>query len=365
MIIKQDFSLKVRPHLNFIAFIKFLAMIYIIKWHIYHWRKIKIDMGGRMCEILFISSGFLVGYNYYQKYVPDSFTYSFKYIYKHFRTFYPLNLINILYGVYLYKKKLDRSHKEIVILNVLLLESWTRYVKKSILYHGVAWFLSALLFCYFLTPFLLKGITNIKNSIILFIIFAFIRIEIEEYITKGSINLLDVNFHRGPIIRCMEYYLGMLMIPMFFKLKKFLDGKKDKFMIKIIFTLIQINSPTIVYFFMYKYNFVLHRCYFVLIFCVFIFLIGYDYGYLSKIISHRFFKLIMGCQMEMYLFQITLNNIINRNMRFIIKKFLYYPEFIIKIIIIFIVAFIYKILFKQKLAKMLDFIFILIKSVFT
>ena len=175
-----------------------------------------------------------------------------------------------------------------------------------------------------------------------------------------------MNFHRGPIIRCMEYYLGMLMIPIFFKLKKFLDGKKDKFMIKIIFTLIQINATTIIYFLMYKYNFVLHRCYFVLIFCVFIFVIGYDYGYLSKIISQSFFKLIMGCQMEMYLFQMTLNDIINKNMKYIKMKFHNYPEFqfIIKIIIIFIVAFIYKILFKQKLAKILDLIFILIKSIF-
>ena len=245
MKITQVFSMKPRSHLNYIAFIKFLAMILIIKWHIYHWRKKPISFGARMCEILFVSSGFLVGYNYYQKDVPDTFTYSFKYTYKHFRTFYPLNLINIICGVYIRKKKLDRSHKEIVILNVLLLESWTRYIKKSILYHGIAWFLSALLFCYFLTPFLLRGITNIKNSIILFVIVALIRIEIEEYIKKGSINLLDLNFHRSPIIRCMEYYLGMLIIPSFFQFKKFLDEIKDKFLIKIIFICLLMISKII------------------------------------------------------------------------------------------------------------------------
>ena len=56
-----------RKVLNYLAFIKFFAMIKIIKWHVIIWEKKKIDYGARMCEILFISSGFLVGYNYYRK----------------------------------------------------------------------------------------------------------------------------------------------------------------------------------------------------------------------------------------------------------------------------------------------------------
>jgi peptidoglycan/LPS O-acetylase OafA/YrhL len=52
-----------RKSLKYIAFIKFWAMILIIKWHVIPWKIIKIDYGARMCEILFICSGFLVGYN--------------------------------------------------------------------------------------------------------------------------------------------------------------------------------------------------------------------------------------------------------------------------------------------------------------
>ena len=68
-----------RKALNYIAFIKFLAMIKIIKWHIYKWDNKPIDYGARMCEILFISSGFLVGYNHYEKNMPCDYETSFKY----------------------------------------------------------------------------------------------------------------------------------------------------------------------------------------------------------------------------------------------------------------------------------------------
>lgn len=340
-------------------------MIFIIKWHYYPWKKKKINYGRRMCELLFVSSGFLVGYNYYKKDVPDNFTYSFKYIYKHLRIFYPLNLINIIFGAYLSKKKLDKRHIDIFIIKVLLLDSWTRYDNKVNLYQGIAWFLSSLLFCYFLTPFLLKGIKKIKTSTIIFIIVALIRIEIEEHIKKTSINLLDVQLHRGPVIRCMEFYLGMLIIPSFFKLKTYFDEIKDKYLIKILFSIIQITAIIIIYYLMIKYNDILLRCYFVLFFCVFIFVIGFDYGYLSNVISNNIFKFILSCQMEMYLFQSTINEIIINNK--IDKKWKFLNnteiEFNINLIIVFIVSFVYKSLFKQNLAKVMDFIVKIIKKI--
>ena len=92
-----------RKKLNFIAFIKFLAMLKIIKWHIYNWELKPIDYGARMCEILFISSGFLVGYNYYEKNMQSNYETSFKYSYKHLRNFYPLVVINTIYNFFIIK----------------------------------------------------------------------------------------------------------------------------------------------------------------------------------------------------------------------------------------------------------------------
>ena len=117
-----------RKKLYYIALIKFIAMIKIIKWHVFIWNIKLIDYGARMCEILFISSGFLVGYNYYSFSMPSTYESSIKYSYKHLRSFYPLEMINTLYGFYFYKGKLyNLTDIEVLISNLLLIKSWSRY----------------------------------------------------------------------------------------------------------------------------------------------------------------------------------------------------------------------------------------------
>lgn len=293
-----------RKPLNYIAAIKFLAMIKIIKWHVIVWKEKPIDWGARMCEILFIASGFLVGYNHYQRNMPSDYTTSFKYSYKHLRTFYPLEILMTIIGFFIKKERnFNLTDFEILISNFLLLDSWTRYSKLISSFNGISWFLSSLLFCYFLVPLLLKGIKNIKVSLILFLIVSIIRIATEEIIMNGGLNIFDAHVQRGPFIRLFEFYMGMLMIPTFFSFKYKLDKYRNNYIIKMLYSFIQLFFPMIMYYIMLKYNNILYRCYFVLIFCVFIFIIAYDYGFLSDLFSHKLCVKIMSCQMEMYLIQ--------------------------------------------------------------
>lgn len=359
---QKKVNIERRKALNYLAFIKFLAMIMIVKWHLFFWKKKPIDLGARMCEILFVTSGFLVGYNYYKKNMPCDYETSFNYSYKHLRSFYPLELINIIYGYCIHKgKKYDLTEFVILLSNLLMLKSWSRHHKLIGRFNGITWFLTNLLFCYFLTPLLLQGIKNINNSVILFFIFSFIRTATEEVIYHGAFNIFDTRFHRGPIIRLLEFYMGMLLIPMFFYFKYYIDKYKNKLLIRIIFTFIQIILPIIIYLIMLKYNHLLLRCYFVLIFCFFVFIISYDYGFLSDLFAHKLCNKIMSCQMEMFLFQKTIKNIFRHK---IIKKNFEYMfnnkqiQFLIKLFILFILGFCYKILFKEKFAKYLDIIFI-------
>ena len=170
LIPNTNFSIKStrRKNLYYIAFIKFFAMIKIIKWHVYRWKKREINYGARMCEILFISSGFLVGYNYYQRNIPCDYETSFKYTYKHLRNFYPLECLNTIYGFYKKpNKKYNLTELEILISNFLIIKSWSMNIKLAQYFTGLSWFLSNLLFCYFFVPLLLKGINCCKNSLIL------------------------------------------------------------------------------------------------------------------------------------------------------------------------------------------------------
>ena len=354
-----------RRKLYYIGFIKFIAMIKIIKWHVISWNKKRIDYGARMCEILFISSGFLVGYNYYSHPMPTTYESSIKYVYKHLRSFYPLEMINTLYGFYLYKRKsFNLTEIEILISNLLLIKSWSRFSQLASCFNGISWFLSALIFCYFLAPILLKAIEKKKSSLILFFLISALRISIEEFINKGALNMFDVHFHRGPIIRLLEFFLGLLMIPTYFTLKSKINKIENNKCIKILFTFIQIFLIICSYYLMLFYNNILSRCYFVIIFCVFIFISGYDYGYLSDFISNRIFQNIMSCQMEMYLIQNTINNIINTisnhlNWHISLNTEI---EFLIKLIIIFIVGFFYKKFAKEEFSKYFDFFTFKIKK---
>lgn len=352
---------KRRNYLYFISFMKFLAMIIIIRFHIIPRRKINIDYGARMCEFLFVCSGFLVGYNHYKNEMDSSFHQSFKYSYKSFRTFYPLELLNIIViFIFIQKNKLktvDLTRIELLMANIFMLKSWgPTYVAFS--FNGPSWFLGSLLFCYIMTPLLLCGIKNYNRAFILFILISLIRVGIEEFINHGAINIFLIQIHVGPIIRCMEFYLGMLIIPLFFIIKDYCDKMKNKNLLKIFDTIIQITLPLCFYLFMLKFNKSLLRCYYVLIFTFLTFILALDYGYLSNLFSMKFFKKLINYQLEMFLLQgltITTIKIITNDYKW--KN--YNIKFLIILIIIYILSFIYKTLFKDSLTKILDkFIYI-------
>lgn len=357
---------KKRKHLNYISFLKFISMIVIISWHIFPFKSKPIDLGIRMCEFLFISSGFLVGYNHYEISMPPTFQQSFNYAYKSFRLFYPLILINIIFNISLNNrfkiKNMNITEIELLLANIFMVKSWGP-VFVAFSFNGLSWFLCCLLFCYFMTPLLLCGIQTLRGSIILFLLFALIRISLEEFIIKGGYNILNCQFHVGPVIRCIEYYLGMLLIPLFFIIKYYLDKFNKKILFIILFTIFQIVLPISFYFFMLKYDKIIYRCYFVLIYCLLIPIISFDYGYLSYLFSLKYFKKIMSYQLEMYLFQLNVNDLIIKIMIF--KKWKFPPRvlfFFIRLLIIFLFALIYKNLFKEPFAKILDKIINLIKK---
>ena len=164
----------------------------------------------------------------------------------------------------------------------------------------------------------------------------------------------------------MEFYLGMLISPLFFYFKIYLDNKDNKILFKFLFTLEQIVLPIIVYYLMNKYDRIIHRCYFVLIFCAFLFIIGFDYGCISDIFSMKIIQKIMSYQMEMYLFHLTVNKLILKIVLTTKIKFMINLElkFFLKLIIIFIFAFLYKTLIKEKFANFMDKIIDFFKYIF-
>ena len=354
-----------REALHYIALMKFCAMILILRWHLYNWERRTIDLGARMTEFLFISSGFLVGYNYYQREMPATYEASFKYAYKHLRLFYPLHFINSIYSFFHLRVKLNLTNYQMLILNFLMLKVWSSNKNYALGFNGISWFVSILLFLYFLSPLLLQGIKTLKKSLIIFVFVAITRYGIELLIIKGSLNFMDFNFHRGPIIRAMDFYLGMLVIPLFIEIKNFLDVIQNKFYVIYLFTIIQLFFPVVIYYIISEYS-NLGRKFFIFIFTASTFIIGFDYGIITNIVKKEICQKIMSCQMEMYLLHPDLNAILVKIFKILNKNWPKNRElnFLIKFLFVFINSYAYKKYLRNKLAVFMDKIVDLFKKIF-
>ena len=286
VILKKPIHKVKRKNLNYLGFHKFFGMFLIIRMHLYSHHTKPFDYGKRMCELLFLSSGFLVGYNYFDNKMDSTYLSSFKYAYKHLRTFYPFYLINFLYGLYFYKNsiKFGLTFIELFLINIFMISNWSSHRKIARFYFGISWFLDNILYCYFLSPLLLLSINSLKNSLKC-LFFAFLsRILVEEFLNRGAYNIFNTNYHCGPIIRMLEFYIGLLLSPLFLKLKTYLDKYQNKLTFITIFSIIQIILPIYLCYLMIIYDKIFLRCYFVLILSIYIFIIGYDYGYLSVLV---------------------------------------------------------------------------------
>ena len=372
-IVNNESNKKKRDYLKYISFIKFIAVIIIIKWHKVRYIKWGFHVGGRMVEILFISSGFLVGYNYFNFQINSTYEYSFKYTYKHLRVFYPLYIINLIISLIQNKIKSNYVNKkhfsfldniQIILIKITLLQTWSKYINS--IFNEATWFLSILIQSYFLSPFLLKGIKNIKISTTLFIIVALTRVLVEYFVKNGEINFFQTHLYFGPIIRLLEFYLGMLMIPLFFYIKIRLDQIVIyKRILKVFYTIIQIIVPIQQYLIMRKYK-NSYSCYHVIYCCIFIFVIAFDYGYLSNIINNKILDKLKSCQYEVYILQSKLDIFFTKFFSLKFKKNPLYIEilFHLKLTLIFLISYNYKIFLKEKFAKMMDNLILLISKLF-
>ena len=129
--LKKSNNIIKRPNLNYLDFNKFVGMYLIIRIHIYDNKNMPFDFGIRICELLFVSSGFLVGYNYYKKPMEYNFISSVKYAYKHLRSFYLYYIFNLFYGLYLSKDKIKINITciELLLINLLLIAIWSKHRK--------------------------------------------------------------------------------------------------------------------------------------------------------------------------------------------------------------------------------------------
>ena len=158
-----------RPYLNGLAGLKFLAVVMIFWWHS-ELQSPPVDLGARMCEFFFVASGFLMAYNYlFRKPVPATWKESWRFMGQRFLRVWPLHAF--MFVLFLAGEKLRHgllSLREIgsAVLNLTLTQAWAWDREIVMDYNGITWFLSTLMFCYLLTPLMLKLFEGRKKTVL-------------------------------------------------------------------------------------------------------------------------------------------------------------------------------------------------------
>ena len=285
--------------------IKAISLLLLFWWHS-PIPSPPVDLGARSCEILFIASGFLVGYNNYYRNVPCTWDYSIKYVLGKLKVFYPLYLVNVILNFVFFCRPIISKFNAVVLpIHVCLIQAWFGSIDISMAYNGPAWFLSAVLFCYFLSPLLLKTTKKFKISVIIFILVLIARFAFPFVSDRTSGQMFFVMEHTSPLIRCMEFYMGMLLCPVYFGISDRIKGNKIMFSILELLTLVFCIASSII---MKD----VPRTVFDLVFLILIFVFAFNCGIFSKMLSSKIFILFSKIQYEFFIIHAFINGLVGR-----------------------------------------------------
>lgn len=275
------------------------------------------DLGARACEVLFVIAGFLVANKHCDSFVSADLRQSWNYVSGKIAKVWPVHFIAFLViAVYLAKTDpqgfFTASTAWKAVINLCLLQAWST---DPFSFNGVAWFISALMFCYFMSQLMLSVLKRSRYVIAAaFVGCAALRIALELVSENGDIFSID--FHVSPIIRCMEFFLGMLMVPALNTLNRAMkrklasDSASRSTWMMIGVTAAELLVSSCYIFLMYRMEGKWIRGYFVLAACVLVFTFALNAGVLSRFLSLKVFVLFAVIQMEFYLFHQVIISVI-------------------------------------------------------
>ncbi len=303
-----------RMKIKSLSGIKTITMIGLFWWHS-PLKNPSVDLGARMCEVLFVVSGFLVAINHWDMITPVTYESSINYVKKKVLKVWPLHLIaflidltsSIISGIDIFSLK----NAIIAIVNLSFLQAWSTDSKVYFSYNGATWFLSALFFCYYMSPVLLA---KTKKSVYPGIAFAsvlVIRAVPELLNVKLGWNIFPLNYHVSPIIRCLEFYSGIMLVPFYKKMCNYLDSLGN--IQKTIFsTLLEFFAISLYIWVIIKKNEVWIRAYYIPFVCFLVIVFAGDYGWISRLLGFKLFILFSSIQLEFFVLHQAVIHFYNR-----------------------------------------------------
>lgn len=282
--------------------LRVVAMLTIFLYH-----TSVIPNAGFPVTFFFILSGFVIYLNYNNRYVNVDIKASVNFMMKRIKKIYLLHIIMLIFSIFIkYEEISVYSLAEFIprlLANVLLIQSFIPKRSYYFCFNNLAWFLSSLMLCYFTSLYFIKIIkhiskTNLKLIIIFLIISEFIIMILGNdysYETRKYI------FYINPLLRLIEFFIGMCIAKIFSQRNIILQNKKNIIKYTII-ELIILITIILQYIFSFKVPQTLRWGVFyspIIIFGIYVF--SLEYGNISKILGGRIWIKLSEISLEFYL----------------------------------------------------------------
>lgn len=171
-------------------------------------------------SIFFVLSGFLMEYRHAHDEIIKgtlSFGVCSRYAVQHMKKAYPLHILTMMVAIvlYLFQKKGRIILIAKIILNITLMQSWVPSVGVNVSLNGVAWYLSSILFCYFVFPFLHSlnsGMSRKRRMLMatLVIVMQFL-LSILAFLIDKEDDFYRWATYDAPFFRAGDFFVGIML----------------------------------------------------------------------------------------------------------------------------------------------------------
>jgi len=248
-------------------------------------------------SFFFILSGFILAYNYQERFANKLIDKKTFYISRLARI-YPLHIFTMLIWIWMKKDvPLDSTYATNFILNILLLQSF--YPIEGIKFNAVSWSLSDEMFFYLLFPFIIYWLIKSRRSFLPAFVLAITVLIALVYIYRNN-DLAEWIFYTNPVSRVMDFAMGIGL----YNICK--SGILDKWRTKISPTLLEIAGICILVGFYSSAIFIpqvyRHAMWYWIPVSVLIYIFYYQAGTISKFLSRRILVLLGEISFSFYMF---------------------------------------------------------------
>ncbi len=331
-----------RKRLDGLSGFKAIALFMVFIWHA-SFSSLSVNLGARACEFLFVSSGFLVFYNYYDR-ISGTFVESIQYLKSKIIKMYPLHFLCFFAAAIFKVRSFSQEIFWKGVLNLLCVQSWSATEDVAISFNGVSWYLSSILFCYFVAPFLIVLIKKSKHLWLTFVGALGFRLWLEYISDFYSNTVLFLQVHTNPLIRMLEFFMGMITAAVFLKYSSEKCSQKDS---NGLWTMFEFVSCCVLVVAAVLLKDTLYKGCYVALNCIVVFAFAGQKGILSKGLSNIILLKFSNIQYEFYMMHSIFIIIVDS----LFRKFYRVPHWGIMAIIAFVLCVFASIIYKKFISK--------------